>query len=157
MAIDSQAPAPEWETIRWFGGPPQTLAGLRGKVVALEVFQLLCPGCVHHGLPQAQRISKTFDPEQVAVVGLHSVFEHHGAMGPEVLEAFLSENRITFPVGVDAPGEGSLPRTMERYGLQGTPSFLLYRRSGRLERVFFGQVDDLRLGAEIGRLMLLAD
>ena len=100
------------------------LADLRGKVVVLHAFQMLCPACVHHGLPQAQRIHATFAPQDVAVVGLHTVFEHHAAMTLVSLEAFLHEYRIAFAVGVDAPGEDPrepIPVTMSAYALQGTP------------------------------------
>lgn len=33
---------------------------LRGRMVVLEAFQMLCPGCVQHGLPQVQRIHDVF-------------------------------------------------------------------------------------------------
>ena len=50
------APAPSWMITQWFNTPaPLTLEKLRGKAVALYAFQMLCPGCVSHALPQAQR------------------------------------------------------------------------------------------------------
>src|SRR3546814_4264852 len=86
---------------------------------------MLCPGSVSHGLPQASRIHETFSRDDVVVLGLHSVFEHHEAQSPTSLEAFLHEYRIAFPVGVDPPGEpGGLPITMARYGMQGTPTLV---------------------------------
>lgn len=135
---------------------PPSLADFRGRVLAIEVFQMLCPGCVSHGLPQAQRIAAAFDPAQVAVIGLHSVFEHHAAMTPVALKAFLHEYRIRFPVAVDAPGEGAMPRTMEAWGLQGTPTLVLIDRQGRMRARHFGQVSDLALGAQIMALVLEA-
>ena len=83
-------PAPPWTTRAWFntrGGAAVQLADLRGKVVVLHAFQMLCPACVHHGLPQAQRIHALFAPQDVAVIGLHTVFEHHAAMTPVSLQA----------------------------------------------------------------------
>ncbi len=115
---------------------------------------MLCPGCVSHGLPQAQRVRRLFAEEQVAVLGLHTVFEHHAAMTEVALEAFLHEYRIDFPVGVDAPSDaGPIPRTMAAYGMRGTPTLLLIDKQGRLRRQFFGQVEDLVLGAEIAVLL----
>ncbi|MCY1127563.1 redoxin domain-containing protein [Frigidibacter sp. RF13] len=139
----------------WLNTPnPLSLAALRGKVVALEAFQMLCPGCVSHGLPQAQSIRRIFPEEDVAVIGLHSVFEHHAAMTPVALRAFLHEYRITFPVAIDSPGEsGPLPRTMEALGLRGTPSLLLFDRAGELRAHHFGQVHDMVIGAEIAALL----
>lgn len=133
---------------------PLSLGDFRGKVLAVEVFQMLCPGCVSHGLPQAARIAATFDPARVAVIGLHSVFEHHAAMTPVALRAFLHEYRIRFPVAVDAPGNGPLPQTMAAWQLEGTPTLVLFDRAGQLRVRHFGQIADLALGAEIMALML---
>lgn len=133
---------------------PPTLAGLKGRVVAVEAFQMLCPGCVSHGLPQAQRIRQTFRPEDVMVIGLHSVFEHHAAMTPVALKAFLHEYRIRFPVAVDAAGQGPMPRTMADWGLEGTPTLVLFDRQGRMRGRHLGQVPDMAVGAEIMQLML---
>jgi len=153
LPILQPAPAPEWDAVQWFGtDTAPTLAGLRGRVVALECFQMLCPGCVAHGLPQAARIHELFPRDRVAVLGLHTVFEHHAAMGPVSLAAFLHEYRVPFPVGVDRPGPGDIPETMARYRLRGTPSLLLFDREGRLRAHHFGQVSDLRLGAELASL-----
>lgn len=147
--------APAWQVSRWFNtGMPLDLAGLRGRVIALHAFQMLCPACVMHGIPQAERIHRQFTGEGVAVVGLHTVFEHHEAMQPVSLQAFLHEFRVTHPVGVDAPIPGQrIPATMAAYDLQGTPTLLLIDRSGRIRRQYFGQVDDLTVGAEVMRLL----
>ncbi|WP_257453642.1 thioredoxin domain-containing protein [Archangium lipolyticum] len=83
-------PAPAWRTAAWLNTPePLTLERLRGKVVLLHAFQMLCPGCVTRGIPQAQRVSEVFAGAPLVVVGLHTVFEHHEAMKIESLRAFL--------------------------------------------------------------------
>jgi hypothetical protein len=147
--------APPWEVEQWLNTQqPLSLEALRGRVIVLEAFQMLCPGCVLHGLPQAGRVHQAFSPSQVAVVGLHTVFEHHAAMTPVSLRAFLHEYRITFPVGVDRPGgSDGLPRTMRAYQMQGTPTLVLIDAQGRLRHQHFGQVSDLQLGAEIAALI----
>jgi thiol-disulfide isomerase/thioredoxin len=138
----------------WINSPPVELTDLRGRVVLIEAFQMLCPGCVSHGLPQAQRVHRAFGRDDVVVLGLHTVFEHHDVMGPDALAAFVSEYRIGFPVAIDRPVEGrSLPATMARYGLRGTPTTLLVDRAGRLRHELFGALDDLTLGAHLGRLL----
>ena len=146
--------APSLQVAQWFNTEATlTLDDLRGKVVMIEAFQMLCPGCVSHGLPLAKLVQKTFPNDQVAVIGLHSVFEHHDAMTPVSLAAFLHEYRITFPVAVDAPGSGPLPKTMAAYNMRGTPSLILIDRSGNLRAHHFGDVSQLQLGAEIGTLL----
>lgn len=145
----------EWRTSTWFNTEkPITLESLRGRVVVLHTFQMLCPGCAIHALPQAQRIHRFFDPHDVAVIGLHTVFEHHEAMRPEALAAFLHEYRYTFPVGVDLPRPGvDVPHTMAAYDLRGTPSMVLIDRAGKLRAQHFGRQDDLEVGAQIMALV----
>jgi len=146
--------APEIHTSQWFNtSHPIRLESLRGKVVVLEAFQMLCPGCVSHGLPQAQMVSALFPAEKVAVIGLHTVFEHHAAMTPVSLQAFIHEYRITFPVGVDEAGPGDMPKTMAAYHMKGTPSLILIDQNGCLRANHFGQVHDIQLGAQIATLL----
>lgn len=146
--------APEWRTIQWFNAAaPLSLEALRGQVVMVCAFQMLCPGCVSQGLPQAQRVEETFRGQGVRVIGLHTVFEHHEAMGPKALKAFLHEYKMTFPVGVDEPDGVGIPQTMRAYKMRGTPTTILIDREGRLRRHAFGHLPDLQLGAEIMALL----
>ena len=147
-------PAPEWLIVEWVNGEAP-LSALRGRVVVALAFQMLCPGCATQALPQMQRVRAAFGEDDVAVVGLHTVFEHHEAMTPASLRAFLHEYRYDFPTGVDEPSpEGGIPATMAAYNMQGTPTLLLVDRRGVLRRQTFGHVPDLQLGAEIMALAL---
>ncbi len=153
MKLPNLGPIGELEASEWIGTPPApTLAELRGRVIAIEAFQMLCPGCVAHGLPQATRIHQGFGDELV-VLGLHTVFEHHEVMTPAALKVFLSEYRIPFPVAIDEPRGTGTPATMTRLGLRGTPSLLLVDKHGDVRLHHFGQADDLLLGGVIGRLL----
>src|SRR3546814_17628365 len=97
---------------------------------------MLCPGSVSHGLPQASRIHETFSRDDVVVLGLHSVFEHHEAQSPTSLEAFLHEYRIAFPDGVDPLGEpGGLPLTRARDGPRREEGKRVYESVGQGGRV----------------------
>lgn len=148
--------APDLAVSRWFNTPaPLTLEALRGKVVVLHAFQMLCPGCVAHGTPQAEKLHRLFlgNPD-ITVIGLHTVFEHHAAMTEVALEAFIHEYRLTLPVGVDQPGSGTpIPVTMGRFGMRGTPTTIVIDRDGRIVEHAFGQVDDLALGVLLGSLL----
>lgn len=149
--------AKPWQVSHWLNAEsPITRESLRGRVILLEVFQMLCPSCVSHALPQALRVRQAFSPADIAVIGLHSVFEHHGAQGSyDALSAFLHEYKIDFPVGIDDPAAvGHLPHTMAAYGLQGTPTTILIDRRGNLRKQKFGFENDLVLGAEIMSLIL---
>ena len=147
--------APEWRVAEWFNTEsPLTLTGLREKVIVLHAFQMLCPGCVREGTPQAQRIAQHFDPSEVAVIGLHTVFEHHDVMTPRALAVFIHENRLSFPIGVDQPDEqNGIPITMQRYQMRGTPTLIIIDQIGRLRLHEFGHVLDLVVGTIIGKLL----
>lgn len=154
--FESDAPlAPEIRAQAWLNtATPLTLAGLRGQVIALHAFQMLCPGCVVHGIPQTVRIARTFAHTDVQVLGIHTVFEHHAVMGRPALEVFIHEYRLTFPIAIDMPAvQGSIPHTMQAYELSGTPSLVLIDRAGFSRFSHFGRIDDMEVGARIAALL----
>ena len=147
-------PAPPWTVASWLHADASpTLESLHGTVVVAHAFQMLCPGCVQYALPQMMKVREQFDEREVSVVGLHTVFEHHEAMTPVALRAFVHEYRLDVPIGIDAHEPGApLPVTMRRYGMRGTPTLLLIDRRGDLRLHAFGAVDDMALGAAIASL-----
>ena len=147
--------APELLVQTWFNTErPLQLSGLRGRIVVLAAFQVLCPNSISGGIPQARRIYETFEPKDVAVIGLHATFEHHDAVSWAMLKAFIQEYRLKFPIALDEPNPASpIPHTMERYKMRGTPSLVLIDRNGYVRKHAFGALDDLRIGAEIGALI----
>lgn len=151
---------PDWTIDTWLNtDSPLSLADLQGSVVVIHAFQMLCPGCVSHGIPQAKTIHQAFPPGRLQVIGLHTVFEHHTAMNETALRAFMHEYRIRFPVGIDRPDPNGnpIPLTMQAWRLQGTPSLIILDAKGQVRLHHFGQIDDLRVGAIIGQLLSEAD
>lgn len=156
--FNPEAP-PELAVARWFNADdnaPPSLAALKGKVVVLGAFQMHCPGSVRHLLPQLARLDAQFQGDEVAVIGLNTVFENAGEQTPTMLEDYLAENGLEFPVAIDRQNGGPLPQTMDAYELQGTPTLLVFDRQGRLRRHYLGQVDDMRLAAEVMALAIEA-
>ena len=53
MGVETETPAaPAWQVAAWLNTPaPLALAQLRGRVVLLHAFQMLCPACVGHAVP----------------------------------------------------------------------------------------------------------
>ncbi|HCH31839.1 MAG TPA: alkyl hydroperoxide reductase [Oceanospirillaceae bacterium] len=132
---------------------PISIDNLRGQVVVIVAFQMLCPGCVSHCLPQASKIHQLYGGQGVQVIGLHSVFEHHEAMSAVSLQAFLHEYQIQFPVAIDqASKTGPIPLTMANLHLQGTPTTIVIDAEGVVRLKHFGQVPDLVLGEMLGQL-----
>ena len=152
-------PAPVWHVSEWLNTDvPLSLEALRGKAVMLHAFQMLCPGCVAHGLPQAQKVMEVFEGAPLAVVGLHTVFEHHEAMTPVALRAFVHEYGLRFPIGIDAPDPSGdpIPRTMHAYGMRGTPTVVLIDAAGRIRKHVFGRMDDMVLARNLEALVIEA-
>ena len=154
QAIDGVL-APELETTQWLNTlEPVRLSDLKDKVVVIHAFQILCPACVSHGIPQASAIHELYMDEEVQVIGLHTVFEHHGVMTVEALKAFAHEYRIRFPIAVDRPStSGTIPVTMESYRMQGTPTLIVIDQKGRLRLVHFVRLSDMQVGNVIGGLL----
>ncbi|MBM4202707.1 MAG: redoxin domain-containing protein [Gammaproteobacteria bacterium] len=151
-------PAAAWHVSQWFNAAslpePPSLENLRGRVILLHSFQMLCPGCGSHGIPQAEKVHRRLGSDDFAVIGLHTVFEHHDAMRPVSLEAFLYEYKVTHPVGVDVAVPGSpIPATMQAYGMRGNPTSILIDRAGYIRAHRMGAMDDLELGFMIGLLL----
>lgn len=62
--------APEWQVSEWLNSSEAlALNDLKGRVVLVEAFQMLCPGCVSHALPQAKRVAETFDDHEGVLKG----------------------------------------------------------------------------------------
>lgn len=147
--------APELETLTWLNSnQPLSLQMLRGQVVVIHAFQMLCPGCVIHGVPQANSIYELYRDQDVQLIGLHTVFEHHDVMTQAALAAFIHEYRIPFPVAIDRPSSnGPIPVTMSRYQMQGTPSLIVIDKNGYLRLNYFGRMSDMQIGSIIGSLL----
>ena len=147
--------APELEALTWLNTEqPLTLSGLTGKVVVIHAFQMLCPACVVHGIPQASAIHELYSRDDVQVIGLHTVFEHHKVMTVEALQVFAAEYRLTFPIAVDAPSStGPIPKTMAAYYMQGTPTLIVIDQQGQIRLNHFGRLSDMQVGNYIGQII----
>ena len=140
---------------QWFNAAgPLSLEQLRGRVVVVGAFQMLCPGCVANSIPQLKKLHELAGDLPLTVIGLHTVFEHHQAMQPHALAAFIHEYRLSFPIGVAAyDGNRLMPKTMEEWHMRGTPSTFVFSASGELCLSEFGHIDDLALGFVMGQLL----
>jgi peroxiredoxin len=149
----------ELSVSQWFNTDSVvTLEQLKGRVVIVGAFQMLCPGCVAHSIPQLKKLHELSRELPLTVIGLHTVFEHHQAMQPHALQAFIHEYRLTFPVGVAAyAGNSLMPKTMEDWHMRGTPSTFVFSANGDLCLHQFGHSEDLPLGILVGQLMAAAN
>lgn len=143
QAATGHRKAPEWAISEWINAPGPTLAGLRGKVVVIDFFQLWCPGCNKFSIPLMHHWEQIFEKEhkdgRIAFVSIHTVFEGHSYQRPGRLRKFVKEKKITHPVGIDQHEEGRrLPVTMERYQTRGTPEMAIIDKQGNIRFQNFG-------------------
>lgn len=148
------ASAPAIEALQWINSAGTNIDVLRGQVIVLSFFQMLCPGCAAHSIPQSKKLYELYQSQNVQLIGIHSVFEHHNVMTPEALAVFVHEYKLKYPIAIDLPSANStVPSTMRAYDIQGTPSLVLVDKKGRVRYSYFGMLEDMLLGSMIGQLL----
>ena len=133
--------APNFGVSEWVQGAPTNFDQEKDHIVLLEVFQVNCPGCFMHAIPEAIEIYNKYKDEGVRVLGLATAFEDFdknnlenlkmlaetGEVVGETKGAFemngqLQEGnklpyKIPFPLGMDnlskTSGEASQEKIME--------------------------------------------
>ena len=59
----------------WIQGAPTSLEQEKDKIVLVEVFQVNCPGCFMHAIPEAIEIYNKYKDDGVRVLGIATAFE----------------------------------------------------------------------------------
>ena len=67
--------APEIQVETWVQGGPLNISELHGRVVLVEVFQVNCPGCFVHALPEVLHLHQAYHHRGLTVIGLATAFE----------------------------------------------------------------------------------
>jgi hypothetical protein len=67
--------APDLQVETWVQGEPANFSTLRGRVVLVEVFQVNCPGCFVHALPEALHLHQRYHDDGLTVIALATAFE----------------------------------------------------------------------------------
>jgi len=133
--------APNFGVSEWVQGAPTNFDQEKDHIVLLEVFQVNCPGCFMHAIPEAIEIYNKYKDEGVRVIGLATAFEDFDkntldnlkmlaetgkvigetqgalAMNGQLQEGNKLPYKIPFPLGMDnlskATGEISQEKIME--------------------------------------------
>lgn len=87
-------PAPDIEVAAWLQGEPANFSTLRGRVVLVEVFQVNCPGCFVHALPEALHLHRRYHASGLTVIGLATAFEDFDLNTLENLERLLTTGEL---------------------------------------------------------------
>ena len=86
--------APELAVDEWLQGTACTLHDLVGEVVLIEVFQVNCPGCFVHALPEAARLHDTYGDRGLTVLGIATAFEEFERNTPHNLRRLLENGEL---------------------------------------------------------------
>ena len=146
-------PVPELVIEKWDvpdGGQPH-LRDLRGKVVALLLFQAACHACHESGFPLFQEIEKQLGADaNLVTLYIQTPFELKFLNGFMQGQATIKQFGVKGPFGQDRAVPGtSLPMSFQRFRADGTPWVVFVDRAGTVRFAGYpelrrGMIDKLR-------------
>ncbi|WP_206860640.1 thioredoxin family protein [Lysobacter changpingensis] len=127
------APAPEFTGIsRWLNAPPQTMAGLKGKVVLVEFWTYSCINCIHV-LPHVRQWHERYREQGLVVIGVHTP-EYDEERSTDNVRRAIERFGIAYPVAQDNGYE-----TWNAWGNRFWPALYLVDRDGRIVHRHYGE------------------
>ena len=123
-AIAVGAVAPEWKISEWTDGKTRKLSDYRGKIVVLDFWGSWCGPCLQ-AIPAKQELQERYQDREVVFLGIHTA----GIDMPQVKQMLKFQNWDTL-VGLDAGDEIATGETGQRYGIFGSPTFIVINRKG---------------------------
>jgi hypothetical protein len=125
-----------------------------GLVHAIGVFSAACPLAATDLVPQLQRITATFQPSVVQVVGVHVTRPLERAMMAETLDDWVERAACSFPIAVDAEAGPCGPsKSLAGLGGGSAPLLILIDRAGRRRQISTPPTPDMALGAALMDLL----
>jgi peroxiredoxin len=109
-------------------GEAVKLSGLRGSVVILNVWATWCPPC-RAEMPALERLHRDYKDRGLVVLSVNAINQDTLA----ALDAFASENALTFPIALD--NQGAVQRL---YLVRSLPSTFFIGRDGIIREVVIG-------------------
>ena len=139
--VTENGTAPDF-TVKTLNGGKLSLSDLRGHVVLVNFWATWCPPC-RLEIPGFERVYQDYKDKGFIVVGLST-----DEQGPGVVDAFIRQNGITYPVGM-ATDE------MRRLygGVDALPESFLLDKSGRVQRRVEGMFNESILRQDVDRLL----
>ncbi len=133
FALDAPLVAPEITGIStWINSDPQTIAGLRGKVVLVDFWTYSCINCIHT-LPHVEGLYEKYKDQGFVVLGIHAP-EFSFEKVPANVRQAVKDDHLTYPVGLDSD-----MATWNAYHNQYWPAEYFIDRQGRLRHYYFGE------------------
>lgn len=129
-------PAPELKGTEWLGSVPQTLAGLKGKVVMLDFWATWCKPCIEM-YPEMRKWVQEFGPQGLVILGV----TNHSSQTSAQVRRFLAREKLPWPVVIDPKNTTHID-----YGVSPIPHTFLIDRNGvvRLSHVGGGDLTKIK-------------
>lgn len=124
--------APELEISEWLRGQATSLQKLRGKVVLLDFFQIICPGC-HRVHPHIVQMQEKYGKDGLQVIGIAVAFELQHIQKRQDIRDFVERTDFNYPVGIDK----YFTKTFRAYKAHGTPYAAIIDQDGNLKYLDF--------------------
>ena len=139
VAPEDARPAPEFTGItEWLNSGPLTMAGLRGRVVLVDVWTYSCVNC-RRTFPFLRALHETYVDRGLTVVGVHSP-EFDFEKSPENVERAVRDLDVTWPVAND-PDRAMWDALRNSYW----PAKYLVDRTGLIRLVHIGEGDETEI------------
>ncbi|MBT3415560.1 MAG: TlpA family protein disulfide reductase [Nitrospina sp.] len=90
--VDS--PAIDLDIEEWVLGPSSNISNELGKPILVKVFQVNCPGCFSHGIPEILEIRNKFIDSPLLIWGLATAFEDFHLNNSENLKKLLDSGEV---------------------------------------------------------------
>ena len=111
---------PEIEIAEWLNTSANyTLANLKGKVVVMDFWATWCGPC-KRAMPHLQKLWEEFKGKGLVILAMSNE-------NKAKVEAFITKNKYTFPVGIDTGR-----KTNTKYGIRSIPTTYLVHPNGKV-------------------------
>jgi hypothetical protein len=88
------SPAIDLEFDEWINGKTTNISNELGKPILIKVFQVNCPGCFSHGIPETIKVVNKFSSSPLLVWGLATAFEDFHLNNLENLNKLMSSGEV---------------------------------------------------------------
>jgi hypothetical protein len=82
------------EVEEWLGGPSTNISNELGRPILIKVFQVNCPGCFSHGIPEVLEVRQKFIDTPLLVWGLATAFEDYHINTFENLQRLIDTGEV---------------------------------------------------------------
>lgn len=94
MVVEIGQKVPNLSISEWIQGAPTNLDQEKDQVVLVDVFQVNCPGCFMHAIPEAIAIYNKYKDDGVRVLGVATAFEDFDKNTLENLKMLASTGEV---------------------------------------------------------------